>query len=196
MRNSKIQIISKCAIMSALAAVIMQFSIVLPFVPPFYELDLSEVIIMLVGFALGPLAAIICEALKIILNLIIDGTATLGIGELANFIMGCSFIIPAVMFYHKHKSRANAAKGMILGTISLSIVACLLNYFVLLPVYAFFFQMDISALVAMGSEVNGNITDLFGLVVLAVLPFNLLKGGLNAIIVYFTYKKVSPILKR
>lgn len=196
MRNSKIQIISKCAIMAALAAVIMQFSIVLPFVPTFYELDLSEVIVMLAGFALGPIAAIITEALKIILNLIIDGSATMGIGELANFLMGCSFVLPAVLFYHKNKSRANAAKGMILGSISLSIVACLMNYFILLPVYAYFFQMDIDSLVAMGSQVNGNITNLFGLVVLAVLPFNILKGSLNAVIVYFTYKKVSPILKR
>lgn len=196
MKNKQIQLIVKCAMLAALAAVVMLFKVSLPFVPPFYELDLSEVIIMLTGFALGPVAAIITEALKIVLNLLMDGSSTAGVGEFANFIMGLAFVLPAVIYYHKHKTRSAAAKGMIFGVISLCIIACILNYFVLLPVYAYFFKMDIAALVAMGSEINPAINNLFTFIVIGVLPFNIIKGAITSIVVYFTYKKVSPILKK
>lgn len=196
MKNKQIQLIVKCAMLAALAAVVMLFKVSLPFVPPFYELDLSEVIIMLTGFALGPVAAIITEALKIVLNLLMDGSSTAGVGEFANFIMGLAFVLPAILYYHKHKTRSAAAKGMAFGVISLCVVACILNYFVLLPVYAYFFKMDIAALVAMGSEINPAINNLFTFIVIGVLPFNIIKGTITSIVVYFTYKKVSPILKK
>ena len=196
MKNKKMQLIVKCSMMAALAAVIMLFKVSLPFVPPFYELDLSEVIVMLTGFALGPIAAIITEALKIVINLLLNGTATMGVGEFANFVMGLSFVLPAVIYYHAHKTRKSAAIGMAIGVISLCIVACLMNYFVLLPVYAYFFKMDIAALVDMGRALNGNITNLFTFITIGVLPFNIMKGVISSILVYLTYKKVSPILKK
>ncbi len=196
MKNKQSQLMIKCAMLAALAAVVMLLKASLPFVPPFYELDLSEVIVMLAGFALGPVAAIITEAMKILLNLLMDGSATMGVGEFANFVMGLSFVLPASIYYQRHKTRKAAAIGMGIGVISLCIVACLLNYFVLLPVYAYFFKMDIQALVEMGSAINPGIDNLFTFIVIGVLPFNIIKGVLSSIVVYFTYKKVSPILKK
>ena len=88
MKNNKVQVLVKVSMMAAIAAILMIFEFTLPFVPPFYELDFSEVIVLLTGFALGPMAAIMCEALKIILNLLFNGTNTMFVGELANFVIG------------------------------------------------------------------------------------------------------------
>lgn len=196
MKNNKVQILVKVSMMAAIAAVLMVFEFPLPFVPPFYELDFSEVVVLLCGFALGPFAAIMCEALKIVLNLLINGTNTMFVGELANFVIGCAYVLPATIYYHKHKNREYAIKGMIIGTIVLTISCAFINYFVMLPAYSFFMGLPIDAFVKMGSEVNPLISSLPALVLFAVVPFNLFKGIISSIIVFFAYKKVSPILKK
>lgn len=196
MKNSRVQLLCKISMLATVAACIMYFDVSLPFLPTFYKLDFSETVVLLSGFALGPIPAVLVEALKNIIILILKGTSTAGVGEIANFIMGCSFILPATIIYHKSKSKKTAMKGMAFSIISLCIVSAFMNYFVLLPVYAYFFQMPMDGLVAMGTSVNASITDLFTLIVLAVIPFNILKGSLNAILVTLVYKKVSPILKR
>lgn len=195
MKNKKIQLICKCAMMSALAAIIMLFEFAVPLVPPFYELDFSEVIILLTGFALGPMAAVITEALKIVLNLLLNGTNTMGVGEFANFMMGLSFVLPATIYYQRHKTKKDALIGMIIGTIVLCIVSAFLNYFVMLPAYAYFLNIPMEGLIQSATAVNGNINNLFTLIILAVVPFNFLKGVLTSLIVLLTYKKVSHILK-
>lgn len=196
MKNTKIQLICKCAMMGALAAIIMLFEFAIPMVPPFYELDFSEVVILLTGFALGPVAAVISEAVKIVINLLLNGTITMGVGELANFLMGIAFILPATIYYQKQKTKKAALIGMGIGTLSMMVLSALLNYFLLLPAYTYFLNIPMDALIGMASAVNGNVHDLFTLIILAVVPFNLLKGVLTSIIVLLTYKKVSPILKK
>lgn len=196
MKNTKIQLICKCAMMGALAAIIMLFEFAIPLVPPFYELDFSEVIILLTGFALGPAAAIISEALKIVINLLLNGSTTMGVGEFANFMMGLSFVLPATIYYQRHKSKKDALIGMSIATVVLCIASAILNYFVMLPAYAYFMNIPMDALIQMAGAVNGNINNLFTLIILAVVPFNLLKGILTSMIVLLTYKKVSPVLKK
>lgn len=196
MKNTKIQLICKCAMMGALAAIIMLFEFAIPMVPPFYELDFSEVVILLTGFALGPVAAVISEAVKIVINLLLNGTITMGVGELANFLMGIALVLPATIYYQKHKTKKAAFIGMGMGTLSMLIISALLNYFLLLPAYTYFLNIPMDALIGMASTVNGNVTNLFTLIILAVVPFNLLKGVATSIIVLLTYKKVSPILKK
>lgn len=196
MKNNKVQLLVKVAMMGAIASILMLFEFTLPFVPPFYELDFSEVVVLLTGFALGPWAAIMCEALKIILNLLFNGTTTMFVGEFANFVIGCAYVLPASILYHKHKDRKHAIKGMILGTIILTISCAFINYYIMLPAYSFFMGLPIDTFVAMGNEVNSAISSLTGLILFAVVPFNLLKGIVTSILVFFAYKRVSPILKK
>lgn len=66
----------------------------------------------------------------------------------------------------------------------------------LLPAYAYFMKMDISAFVGMGTKINAAITDLPTLVMFAVVPFNLLKGVLVSVITLLSYKYISPLLKK
>ena len=186
----------KIAILSAVSVVVMFFTFPLPFAPSFYKLDLSEIPVLVGGFAMGPIAALIIEALKNILNILIGGTTTAGVGEFANFCMGCALSIPASFLYKKHKSKKTAVVGLALGTVLLTIVGSLLNYFVLLPAYSYFMKMDLSVFVGMGTKVNASITDLKTLVIFAVVPFNLLKCVLVSIITLLIYKYISPLLKK
>ena len=86
------------AICGAIASILHIFDFPLPFLAPgFYKLDFSEVPVMLCGFYLGPSAAITCEAVKIILKLLLKGTSTAFVGDFANFAVGCSLVLPATI---------------------------------------------------------------------------------------------------
>ena len=182
--------------LGAIAVVLMLFEIPLPFAPPFYEIDFSEVPVLVGCFTLGPVAGILIEFVKILLNLIINGSATAGVGELANFCIGCSFCIPAGIIYKRKKTKKSAMIGLISGTLIMTILGCFINAYIMLPTYAKAFQIPIEGLIEMGTKVNASITDLFTFVMFAVVPFNLLKGVLVSIIVILIYKKISPIIKR
>ncbi|MFI3172353.1 MAG: ECF transporter S component [Eubacteriales bacterium] len=182
---------AQIGMLAAIAVVLMLFEIPMPFAPGFYKLDLSEVPVLIGCFALGPLAGAIIELIKILLNFIIDGSVTAGVGEMANLIIGCSFCIPAGIIYRRHKTKKMALIGMIVGTLFMTVVGCFLNAYVLLPAYAAAFQMPIEALVEMGTVLNGNITNLFTFVVFAVAPFNLLKGVVVSAVVFVSYKRVK-----
>jgi len=188
--------ITVIGMLGAIAVVLMLFEIPLPFAPAFYEIDFSEVPVLIGCFALGPIAGVLIELVKIILNFLINGTATAGVGEIANFVIGCSFCVPAGFIYRRRKTRKAAIIGMTSGTLIMAFLGCFINAYIMLPVYAKAFRLPIDALVAMGSEVNAGITNLFTFVVFAVLPFNLLKGVMVSIVVLLIYKKISPILKK
>ncbi|MEE1085722.1 MAG: ECF transporter S component [Schaedlerella sp.] len=181
--------------LAAIAVVLMLFEIPLPFAPSFYEIDFSEVPVLIGCFVMGPAAGVVIELLKILLNFIINGTITAGVGEIANFVIGCCMVVPAGLIYKYNRTRKGALLGMITGTLFMAFAGCFINAYVMLPTYAAAFQMPIDALVAMGTAINPNITDLFTFVVLAVAPFNLLKGTLVSAIVFLIYKKIRPIFK-
>ena len=193
--RSKVRTIAQVGMLSAIAVVLMLFEIPLPFAPAFYEIDFSEVPVLVGCFAMGPAAGVAIEFLKILLNFAINGTATAGVGEIANFLIGCSLVVPAALIYKFKKTRTGAIVGMAAGTVFMTAVGCLLNAFVLLPTYAVSFGMPIDGLVQMGTAVNSAIDSLTTFVLFAVAPFNLLKGVLVSLIVFLIYKKISPVFK-
>lgn len=190
-----VKVIVKIGMLAAVAVALMLFEIPLPFAPSFYEIDFSEVPVMVGCFAMGPMAGAIIELVKILLNFVITGTTTAGVGEIANFIIGCALCVPAGLVYRRNRTRRNALIGMITGTLLMTVLGCFINAFVLLPVYAAAFGTPIDALIQMGTAVNANITDLTTFVIFAVAPFNLLKGVLVSVIVFLIYKKISPIFR-
>ncbi|MEG2507122.1 MAG: ECF transporter S component [Longicatena sp.] len=190
--------IAKISILGALACILMMFQFPLPFAPAFYQLDFSEVVVLIGGFALGPWAAVCIEALKIVLNLLLNGSATMGVGELGNFIIGCALVLPPVILYKKEKTKKHAIVGLLIGTILMSVVGAIVNYFVLLPAYAFFMQpyLTIDMIIGMGHAINSNINSLLPLVLICVVPFNIVKGIMVSAVVMLTYKKIAPVLKK
>ena len=185
----------KIGMLAAISVVLMLFEIPLPFAPSFYEIDFSEVPVLIGAFAMGPVAGAAIELVKILLNLVITGTDTAGVGELANFIIGCSLCLPAAIVYKRKKTRKGAMIGMAAGTALMVVIGCLINAYVMLPAYSAAFSLPIDALVQMGTAVNPSIKSLSTFVIFAVAPFNLLKAVLVSLIVLLIYKKISPIFK-
>lgn len=193
-KSTDIRRIAMIGMLSALAFIIMYFEVPLPFLPSFYKIDFSEVPVLIGGFAMGPVAAAIIEAVKVILHLVIKGTPTAGIGDFANFIIGCGLVVPASIVYKYHKSRKSAMIGMTVGVLVMAVVGGLLNAFVLLPAYAAAFHMPMEAIIGMGTSVNPAIVDLPTLVLFATTPLNLIKGILASILTLLLYKRVSPLI--
>lgn len=191
---SKTRRMAYIAIFGVLGAVLMFFEVPLFFAPSFYEIDFSEVPVLISTFYLGPVAGVTTELLKIILKLFLKGTSTAFVGDFANFVIGCSFVLPASIVYHARKSKGTAVGGMALGTLCMTIFGSAFNAFYLIPTYSRLFGMPLEAIVGMGTAVNANINSVTTLVLFAVVPFNLLKGVLVSIITYLLYKRVEKIL--
>lgn len=181
------------SMLAALSAGLMFIEFPLPFLaPPFYELDFSEVPVLVGTYSMGPMAGIIIEFIKILVKFIIKGTSTGGVGELANFIIGCSFVLPAGIIYKHKKSRKNALIGMIIGTATMTIVGIIFNTFILVPLYANFMPME--AIITAGKEIVPFITDTFTFCVFCVGPFNVVKGLIISVVVFFIYKPLSNLI--
>lgn len=193
--TSRVRALTVIAMLSAIAVILMLFEIPLWFAPFFYELDFSEVPVFIGAFALGPVAGIVIELVKVLLNLVINGTDTAGIGELANFLIGCSLVVPAALIYKRKKTLKAAIIGFALGTFFMVVVGSVLNAYVLLPAYSYFYGTPMEALVEYGTKVNSRITDISTLVLYAVIPFNLLKGVVVSLITTLLYKRLSKIIK-
>lgn len=183
--------------LGSVAGLLMVFELPLPFIaPPFYKIDISETAVLIGAFALGPSAGALIELIKIFINLLLNGTQTAFVGEIGNYMIGCSFIIPAAWIYKKHKSKRNALIAMSIGTFFMTLVGCFINAYLLLPAYSTAFGMSLDQIVDFGTAVNGGIHDIKTFVLIAVAPFNLLKGIVVSGITALTYKHISPVLKR
>ncbi|KPU26902.1 membrane protein [Caloranaerobacter sp. TR13] len=190
------RMLTKISVLSVLAFLIMYIEVPLWFTPEFLKIDLSDIPALIGAFALGPMAGVIIEFVKNILHLVIKGTVTMGVGELANFLIGSVLVYTASYIYHKNRTFKNAALGMIIGTIMMTIVASLSNYYFLIPFYAKLFGAPINAFVEMGAKVNKFVADYKTFILFAIVPFNLLKGTVVSLATIVLYKKISPILHK
>ena len=180
---------------SAIAAILMIFEFPLPFAPAFYKLDFSEIPVLITAFAFGPVAGVMVEFCKIVLNLLMDSTTTAFVGELANFMVGCSFILPASIIYLHKKNRKSAITGCIVGTTCLTVFGTSFNAIYLVPKFAELYGMPLDAIIGMGTAINPAITDITTLVLFAVAPLNILKGVSVSVITMLIYKKLSRFMK-
>ena len=189
--------VSIIGISAAIAAVlhVLDFPLVI-LAPEFYKLDFSELPVLLCGFYLGPSATVVCEGVKILLKLLLKGTSTAFVGDLANFVVGCSLVLPATIFYHAHKSKHSAIIGLAIGTLVMTVFGSAFNAIYLLPKFAEMFGMPLDAIVGMGTQVNAAINSVSTLVLFAVVPFNLLKGVIVSALTFLLYKRISPILHK
>lgn len=195
-KKTNVKSLVQIAMLGAVATVLMLFEFPLPFLAPsFYELDFSEVPVLIGAFAMGPMAAVGIELIKILMNFVLNGTITAGVGELANFLMGCALVVPAGMVYRRGKSRKNAMIGMVIGIICLAIVSCVLNGMVLLPAYGKAFGMPVDTFVQMGAAIIPAIDSMMTFCLFCVVPFNVLKGVLVSVLTMLLYKRISWLLK-
>ena len=169
------------SMLSAVAFVLTFIKFPLPFIPPYLTLDFSDVPTLLATFLLSPIAGIIVALIKNILNFLFN----IGdpVGPVANFLAGVSFLLSWYYVYRKRKNNRSLIYGLITGTIVMTIVLSILNYFVLLPLYGMIFNLG---------DVLNNVKIV---IVSGVIPFNLIKGIIISIIFVLLFRRLRHIIK-
>ncbi len=182
-------------VFSAISFVLMLIEFPLFFAPSFYKFDFSDIPALIGGFAAGPMVAVMIEFIKVLLNIVIQGTTSGFVGEIANFVVGAAFVLPATIIYRFKKTRKVALISCLTGTLCITLVGTLLNAFFLLPAYAIMFGSGVDAFIEMGTAINPAVSNLFTFCAFCVAPFNILKGAVDSVITFLVYKQLSPILK-
>ena len=188
----RVSIIGICA---ALATVLHMLDFPLPFLAPtFYKLDFSEVPVLLAGFYLGPSATVACEGIKILLKLLLKSTSTAFVGDFANFVVGCCFVLPATLIYHLHKSKRSAIVGLAVGTVCMAVFGSAFNAVYLLPKFSELFHMPLDKIIAMGTDIFPGVNNVGTFVFFCVAPLNVVKGVVVSLLTMLLYKHVAAPL--
>lgn len=195
LRLSSPKYITTVAVSAALAGLLMLLELPLVFLAPsFYKVDLSELPVLICTFYLGPVAGVLTEFLKILIKLLFRPSTTALVGELANFAVGCSLVLPAAMIYHFRRTRKTAIVGLAAGTGFMTVFGSLFNAVYLLPAFSELYQWPLDAIIAEGTKIHSGITGVGSFVLLAVAPLNLLKGVVVSLLTFLLYKRVQPVM--
>ena len=193
-RKIMLRRIAACAILTAMAVLLMYLEIPLPFMPSFLKFDFSELPVLIGSFALGPVWGIVIELLKNLIHLPV--TQTMGIGELSNFITGVIYVGTAGIIYRIFVSKKGAAIAMIIATLVLAAVSVPVNAFLTLPLYGSVMGFPIEAIIGMSAAVNPLVKDKVSLLLAVFVPFNLFKGFIVAGITYFVHLPLSKLINK
>lgn len=158
----------------------------LPIFPKYLLIDFSDIPALISALILGPVAGILVELVKNILDYFLTGSITgVPIGPLANFIAGCTFILPIYYIYRKFKSKKGMIMALIIATLIMSVSMSILNYYVILPAYTFFMHAPV---------LSAEETRQF--IVASIFPFNLVKGSLITIVFMLVFSNLSGWLQK
>ena len=197
LENSRMKVkkIAFIGLMGAVSAVLMLLRFPIPFMPPFLSFDLSGVMEMMGGLMFGPLEALCIIVVKILLQLVMQGSMSLGTGELQNFILSSAYVLPAVLIYHRKKTKKSAIAGMTVSSIIVAVVAVITNLYLIIPFYVKLFGMSMDDIISMCSAVNPAMKDTMSLVIFGLVPFNLIKYGATSVVTFIIYKRLSGVIR-
>lgn len=180
MKNQKLKLRSfvTIAMLSSISFILMLLNFPLPWFPVFLQIDFSDVPALIAAITMGPMAGILVELFKNILDWIFSGTPTgVPVGHMANFATGILFILPVYYIYKKHPSLKGLVIGLIVGTITMSVGMSLLNYVAFLPMYTYF--------------LGWGTFDMKDTIVLGILPFNIIKGIMLMIVAVLLFRTMK-----
>lgn len=183
--------IARVAVLGAVSAVLYYFEV--PIIPPIYKLDLSAVPALIAGFAMGPGASLGVMAVKDLIGL--THSSSMGVGELADFLMSGSMTVVASMIYLKKHTLKGAVLGLSVGTIVMGLVGALANYFIMIPFYVQVMNMPLEVILSLIAKTVPPVDSLWKMILMAVVPFNLLKGAVLSAVTLVLYKRIAPLLK-
>ncbi|NLD35161.1 MAG: ECF transporter S component [Clostridiales bacterium] len=187
------QMMVRVALLAAISFILFKF-LEIPAVA-FYKLDLSGIPALLAGFAMGPLAAILTLAIKDLLAVVV-GSATGGIGELADFLMLSCLVLATAVPYQRKRNKQVVLWGMVAGTVLMTIAGVLLNYYVLIPLYTRFMPEEAIIAAAAAAVPFAGIDSLVKVVLFVTAPFNIVKGAIISVLTYYLYRYMGPVLKK
>ena len=196
MRKTKLRRLTLAAMMGAIAFVLIFVNFGVPFLSPVAEFDLSALPELIGGFILGPVGAVMIIVVKLGLKLAIQGTESMFTGEIQNFVLSVAYVLPAVLYYRRHRTKKGAAVGLAIGAVVSVVVAVFTNLYIIFPFYIKLYGMNWDGIVAMFSAVNPWIKNIPTMVAFSMVPFNLISRTITAVLAIFTYKKLSVPLKK
>ena len=189
-----IQTLIYTGMLAALGGVLMSLEFSVPMMPPFYKVDFSTVPSVIALFMLGPASAAWVEVIKVLIKLVTVGTNSMYVGELANLIDIALFVLPLWIIYRRMgQTRTAAAVSLSASVLLRTSFACFVNSVITLPLYAAAMGVSLDSVITMVSAVNPAITSLTSFVILATIPFNILKLGLNYFVGYLLYNRLHAI---
>ncbi|HWI46598.1 MAG TPA: ECF transporter S component [Rummeliibacillus sp.] len=166
MKNTKLQKMVSIGMLSSISFVLMIFNFPLPPFPSFLEVDFSDVPAIMAAITMGPVAGILVEFIKNILNWFYVGSPTgVPVGQIANFTTGILFIMPVYFIYKRLSTATGLTTGLVIGTLTMAVGMSVLNYFLFMPMYNYFLNVPTETGVALRNSI-----------VAGVLPFNVIKG--------------------
>ncbi len=189
--NKSIRFLVVTGVLSAVSAVLMMLSFSVPIMPSFIKMDFSELPALIASFSMGPLSGVLVCLIKNLINL--PFTATGGVGELSNFLLGCCFVLPAGMIYRLCKNRRTALIAALIGSAIMAWASLPLNYFVTYPIYAKL--MPIEAIIGMYQAIFSGVDGLFSCLLIFNVPYTFFKGVLDTLLTFLIYKRISPLIK-
>ncbi len=186
------------AVLGILTAISFIFYMFLKFPMPFMfpswlDMQFSDLPAMLGSFALGPVGGVIIIVLKCLIKMPFSSTQC--VGELADIIVGTANVFTAGIYYQYHKSKKGAIFALLIGTGVATLVSLFANAFILIPFFKTAYGWG--AIIGMAKALFPNISEqnfyLYYLP-LSVLPFNILRCIVCAVLTYFVYKPLSKAL--
>ncbi|MCR5667592.1 MAG: ECF transporter S component [Lachnospiraceae bacterium] len=192
--GKKVRYLTVTAMLAAVAFVLQFLEFVVPFMPGFIKLDLSDLPALIGAFAMGPVCGVLIECVKNLLHMSVSTTG--GIGEICNFFMGACYVLPAGIIYKHHKTKKVAIEASFVGAISMAILSFPINYFVVYPFYiTVFFGGDTETCVKMYQAIVPSVNELWQCLLFFNVPFTFVKGMVCVLITLLIYKRISPVLK-
>ncbi len=185
--------IAMTAILGAVATVLMFLSFSVPIIPSFIKLDFSELPALIASFALGPVSGVVVCLIKNVINLALSTTG--GVGELCNFLMGATFVIPAGLFYKYRRDRWGALWGSLLGAAVMAVMSFPINYFISYPFYVAAGMMPLEAILDAYRLILPSVENLVQALWIFNAPFTFFKALCDVAITFVVYKKISPLIK-
>ena len=188
------RISARIGVMGAIAAVLYALVPGIPIIPPIYKLDFSTAPVLISGFAMGPLPALCVLLIKDFVGMF--HSSTMYVGELADFVTAAAMTLTCCAVYKRHRTLRGALVGMLLGVAVMGLSGAAANYFIMIPFYVKVMNMPMEAIVSLIAKTIPAVDSLPKLILLATVPFNLLKGVALSLVTFALYKRLSPILKK
>lgn len=196
MKNSKLRRMTVAGLFGAIAFVLMFFSFGIPVLSPFAEFDLSALPELIGGYVLGPIGAVYITVIKLLLKLLFQGTSSMFTGEVQNLILSISYVLPAIIYYRKNKTKKGAIIGLAIGSVISVVMAVITNLYLIFPAYIALYGMNWDGIIEICTAANPMITNIPTFVAFSVIPFNVISRLVSSVIAILVYKKISVPLKK
>ena len=188
--TSRTRYLTVTAMLSALAFILQFFEFPIPLIPSFIKLDFSDLPGLIAAFAMGPVSGGAVCLIKNLLHLSLSQTG--GVGELCNFLLGATFVVPAGLIYKVSKTRKTAIIGSLVGAVSMAVLSFPVNYFITYPVYEKFMPRE--AIVGAYQMIIPAVQELWQCLLIFNVPFTLFKALCSVVVTLLIYKRISPLL--